>query len=48
MAGADCCTFCGRPDGRPIHGMPEISVCGQCLRTACREMLAELNEANRL
>ncbi|HEY8200382.1 MAG TPA: hypothetical protein VII47_03420 [Actinomycetota bacterium] len=42
------CTFCGRPDGRPIHGLSEISVCDRCLRTACGEMLHELNELDRL
>ena len=42
------CTFCGRLDGRPIHGLCEISVCDQCLRTACTEMLQELNELHRL
>jgi hypothetical protein len=47
-APATSCTFCGRPDGRPIHGLAEISVCGQCLRTACTEMLHELDELHRL
>lgn len=42
------CTFCGRPDGRPIHGLAEISVCDQCLRTACAEMLRELDTLHRL
>ena len=47
MAGVISCTFCGKPDARPIHGITEISVCAQCLRTACREMLAELDECKR-
>jgi hypothetical protein len=48
IAGAACCTFCGRPDGRPIHGMTEISVCARCLHTACKEMLTELNNLGHL
>jgi hypothetical protein len=47
-APAVSCTFCGRPDGRPIHGLAEISVCEQCLRTACTEMLKELDALHRL
>jgi hypothetical protein len=42
------CTFCGRPEGRPIHGLSEISVCDHCLRTACTEMLHELSGLHRL
>jgi hypothetical protein len=42
------CTFCGRSEGRPIHGLAEISVCDQCLRTACAEMLQELDTLQQL
>jgi hypothetical protein len=47
-APATSCTFCGRSGARPIHGLAEISVCDQCLRTACTEMLRELDELHRL
>jgi hypothetical protein len=41
IAGGAWCSFCGRHQARPIHGVPEISVCEECLRTACRELLEE-------
>lgn len=47
-APAVSCTFCGRSDGRPIYGLAEISVCDQCLRTACGEMLKELGALHQL
>lgn len=48
MSGVAWCTFCGKPDGRPIQGIAEISVCEQCLCTACREILEDLDQFDRL
>ena len=42
IAGDPWCTFCGRPDASPIHGMPKVAVCEDCLRTACRDVLREM------
>jgi hypothetical protein len=42
VAGGVRCSFCGRPEARPIHGVPEVSVCEECLRSACKELLEEL------